>query len=258
MSKFETENNLLLTSIPNLIETQSSEFLEDFKVEIKNAIDTTENLILQNRIDEAIATLSKQRRYKNIFKTVAIQNSKCDTLTIYNLGKYDGVYTALVELVQKIIKHKDTQQTLENVLNRKYIIDILSLVNKKPLIQHKTISDTIGIKANYLNELMSLLIKSDLINKYPSGKYSYYSLTEKGAECLRERDRQTFNINVDPMKVKHQQNRYDSQIENYKYIEVKYEDVSYHNYTKNQNTDHQTHNRINRLCDYKTNRRKVK
>ena len=220
-TRFE-QNDAILTNLRNLSPEIYDEFLLEIQNTINKNINVTENLILENKLSDAITKLESQRKYKNIFKKFVLQDQKCNHSMAYDLGRFDGVYSTLIELVNKIITLKDKQQTIENILNRKYVMEILLFVYKNPLARHKMISEKIGVKANYLNELMSLLIRNGLVNKYQSGKYSNYSLSDKGISYMKARQR--FDIQEDPSSIKNYNINYDIVFPDYKSYEEKYQE----------------------------------
>lgn len=237
------QNDTIVANLRNFSPEISEEFLLEIRDRIYKNINTTESLILENNLSDAITMLENQRKYKNIFKKFVLENEKCNRLIAYDLGCFDGVYTTLIEFINKIITLKDKQEVDENILSRKYVMDILLFVYKNPLSRHKTISEKIGVKPNYLNELMNLLIKKSLVNKYQSGKYSIYSLTDKG--ILYMKDRQKMNIHKDPFTIKNYKNNYYvRKFPAYKTTEDNYQvnAIRYFNKTNNFVSDNQQKN----------------
>lgn len=72
------------------------------------------------------------------------------------------------------------------LLSRAHIKDIVTNIYYDPGIQHKILAGRTEIKANYLNQLASLLEKIQCIRRYGTGKCTYYELTVRGKEYVRK------------------------------------------------------------------------
>lgn len=83
-------------------------------------------------------------------------------------------------------------QNMGILLSRAHIRDIVTSIYDTPGIQHKTLALQTGIKANYLNQLASLLEKINCIRRYGTGKCTYYELTLRGKEYVQK--------NIEPKK----------------------------------------------------------
>ncbi len=77
-------------------------------------------------------------------------------------------------------------QNMGILLSRAHIRDIIVSIYDTPGIQHKTLAAQAGIKANYLNQLASMLEKINCIRRYGTGKCTYYELTLRGKKYVQD------------------------------------------------------------------------
>lgn len=152
---------------------------------VNNIVTHTINSMIDSMLSKQFGTiihqLEIQRRSRNKFKkAIKKKENNRYLLLIYNLGKYDGVYSTMSEMIEKTVDQNQLDELYNQLKSKKYLIDIIVYLNNNPLVHHKNICDAIGIKPNYLSELMANLNEYGIINKYSFSKYTNYSLTEKG------------------------------------------------------------------------------
>lgn len=161
----------------DLIQTHYDEYVN---LIVNHAIESMINGVVSKHFDSVIHQLEIQRRSRNRVKKTLKNKGNNQSLLVYNLGKYDGVYSTMVEMIDRIIDQNQVEELYKQLISKKYLVDIIEYLYKNPLVYHKSICEAVGVKPNYLSELMMGLTKNGLINKYSFSKYTNYSLTEKG------------------------------------------------------------------------------
>lgn len=171
---------------------------------MNNVINLTVNNIVKNmiekRFDSVIHQLEIQRKSRNKVRKAFMKQNNQSMLLAYNLGKYDGVYSTMAEVIEKTVSQNQIDEIYNHIKTKKHLINIILYVYENPLVNHKKICDAIGVKPNYLSELMISLNKYGLINKYSFSKYTNYSLTEKGKKVYEFNKKNTVIIDYDRIK----------------------------------------------------------
>ena len=127
-------------------------------------------------------------RYRNLFSDFIEEKKKKKYFSLALLiGEFNGIIKTLEKLLSFLFGKDENRQTLTGLCaSRNYIKEILLLIYRNPDIRHKDLSDKIGIRKTYLNELIKLLEPTGSINKYAYGKCTYYELMLEGRRYVEE------------------------------------------------------------------------
>lgn len=175
-----------------IVSQNNVEYLEKI---IKSTIHNLVDNVINNQLDSLISELEIQRSCRNKVRKFAYKKNKDSYLNIiYVLGKYDGVYSTMIETVDKIIEKNNNNEILSKLHTRNHLLDILKYIHDNPLSQHKDIAIAVNVKPNYLSELITILENYSLINRYNNGKYTHYSLTNKGDKICEIYNKKTSEI----------------------------------------------------------------
>lgn len=124
--------------------------------------------------------LKNINKYKKLFS-----NTVTDWVS-YRVGTFDAILFIFELLVYKKDKKDDFIKRIRALSTKKYMDKIFMFLYKNPDAQHKVISQNIGVKPNYLCELMRELEKSGCVERYMIGKRSFYSLSKPAKEFISQ------------------------------------------------------------------------
>lgn len=196
-----TINGEIIECLQNSINDSIDAHYEKYVNNIVNyTINSMVECMISKQFDSVIHQLEIQRRSRNKVKKTLRNKNNQSLLMIYNLGKYDGVYSTMAEMIEKTVSQNQLDEIYNQLIAKKHLINIIIYVYENPLVHHKNICDAIGVKANYLSELMTTLNKYGLINKYSFSKYTNYSLTEKGKKIYELNRKNITVFNHDKIK----------------------------------------------------------
>lgn len=133
---------------------------------------------------EEIYTFNRKMRVltKNINAFAHVQGSSY----LYAMGMFAGAFFAMSSALPKRNKEQIFNVRMAILKNREYVEPILKILYESEYMQHKHLSDRIGVSQSQLNRTMAVLIDIDCVKRYKEGKYSLYSLTPMGRKYTKE------------------------------------------------------------------------
>lgn len=155
--------------------SKNSESLHQTVYELnEELLDKSVSLLIESKYEE----LKEEMNYSKRF-TILLERSSSK-----NLDYYAGYFHALATAFSMIIAGKQEKVTFEkemNALSKKANVkNILLYLYDHPDAQHKIISENTHVGYSYLSQLMRELEDVGCVERYASGKRSFYSLSLKG------------------------------------------------------------------------------
>jgi predicted transcriptional regulator len=138
---------------------------------------------VQDYLENRGKTIKKDFHTQEIFKQLllpAVQNELS-----YQIGVISTMLTLFELLVSQSEKKVSFTKRIKALNEKSNVNAILSYLYKHPDSQHKVVSENVGLKPNYLSELMRELEKTDCVIRYGVGKRSFYSLTIEANKFMR-------------------------------------------------------------------------
>lgn len=102
-----------------------------------------------------------------------------DILIAYYMGVCNGNSQLSDMWRQKVLHTEDFNRSVDMILKKAHVADILIEVKRKPGIQNKQLSEYVGVKPNYLNEIANKMESVGMISRYGTGKCTYYEITPR-------------------------------------------------------------------------------
>lgn len=105
----------------------------------------------------------------------------------YQIGVLDGIVSAISLVAKFMFRDKAFQTKLEGLYRCENVQKILWYLKKNPYSQHKEIAEKLGIRPNYLSELMRKLEKANAVLQYRTGRNTFYELTLEGQSFMKQK-----------------------------------------------------------------------
>lgn len=80
----------------------------------------------------------------------------------------------------------DYHHNMKILLTKAHVKDIIETIYHRQGIQHKDLAKQVGIKPNYLSQLIMQLEEVQCVRSFRAGKCTYYELTIRGNEYIKE------------------------------------------------------------------------
>ena len=138
---------------------------------------------VQDYLENRGEAIKRDFQVQEIFKQLllpAVQNELS-----YEIGVISTMLTLFELLVSQSEKRVSFTKRIKALNEKSNVNAILSYLYKHPDSQHKVVSENVGLKPNYLSELMRELEKADCVIRYGVGKRSFYSLTIEANKFMR-------------------------------------------------------------------------
>lgn len=139
--------------------------------------------LLNKKMENIKKDLQAANRFQRLFEPLTT-----DRLS-YSIGFFNAVIYIFYLLVTRERRKAGTEKRIKALLAKQHTGEILSYLLDHPDAQHKVIAEKLGLKSNYLSELMRELEENGCVERYASGKRSFYSLTLVGQDTAREQRR---------------------------------------------------------------------
>lgn len=114
--------------------------------------------------------------------------SSRDTYT--NMAYLAGVMVGEARVGSAWIREQMTEDAYHHnmkiLLTKAHVKDIIETIYRRQGIQHKDLAKQVGIKPNYLSQLIMQLEEIQCVHSFRSGKCTYYELTIRGNEYVKE------------------------------------------------------------------------
>lgn len=127
-------------------------------------------------------------KYSDCFNNyITKKDTSAKSRRLFLMGEFVGIYKVISRLLALLLgKEKGENKLFALCTGRAHIKEILIFLYYHPNVKHKDLAEKIGIKPNYLNELMKLLEPTGSINKYSYGKFCYYELSLDGQKYVED------------------------------------------------------------------------
>ena len=135
---------------------------------------------LENNGDKIKTDLRNSTRFKTVFKAAI------DNRLSYQIGSFNAILSIFEILAYKEYKKDSFIKRIKALSSKKNINKILLFLYKNPDSQHKIISEAVGLRKNYVSELLRELEDSECVDRYTLGKRSFYTLSKEANEFLME------------------------------------------------------------------------
>lgn len=169
---------------------------EENYIELERKIETLNDALIttyiQDYLDNDHERMKRDLKNSTRYKKILFSNIK-DRLS-YQIGAFNAILTIFEILVYKKIKNEDFTQKIKSLFNKKNYSNVLLFLYKNPDSQHKVILDNTGLKANYLSEILKELEKEECVHRYAAGKRSFFTLSNKAQNYIRENVKTTNTI----------------------------------------------------------------
>lgn len=132
--------------------------------------------------------------YKNIELIIEehMEDARDDAWIAYYMGLCSG-YSQLSDLWSKKLRDtKEFEKNVDLVLKKAHVADILIEIQNSPGIQNKRLSQYVGVKPNYLNEIANKMEDAGMISRYGTGKCTYYEMTPRMKKYIVENSKDDF------------------------------------------------------------------
>lgn len=154
--------------------------------ELENLSNDVMNMLLQDyhqkKYNEVEQVLKLAKRFSSLFCQCIISPLS------YEVGWFAAVI-AVFELLEKSGNRKESFQTRMTALYEKSgVKEILEYIYKNPDSQHKTICEKTSVKnKSYLSQLLRQLEDAGCVERYSTGKRSFFSLSLEGQAFVKEK-----------------------------------------------------------------------
>lgn len=78
-------------------------------------------------------------------------------------------------------------RNMKILLTKTHVKDIIETIYHRQGIQHKDLAKQVGIKPNYLSQLITQLEEVQCVRSFRTGKCTYYELTIRGNEYVKKK-----------------------------------------------------------------------
>lgn len=141
---------------------------------------------IQKQDIESVRTETDQFRYiRSVFEKY-LQGKDTETNIAYQVGIVIGESKVGDAWIRDQQNDSQFNYNMMILLSKAHIKEILMSIYNCPGIQHKNLAFQADIKANYLNQLATTLEKAGCIRRFGTGKCTYYELTLKGRDYVKE------------------------------------------------------------------------
>ncbi|MBR5565685.1 MAG: hypothetical protein IKW08_05900 [Roseburia sp.] len=124
--------------------------------------------------------LKNSNRYKKLLAGMVSDQMS------YRVGAFETIILIFELLFYKKNRKEDFVKRMKALNVKKNVNRIFMFLYANPDAQHKDISRSIGLKPNYLSELMRELEGAECVERYAIGKRSFYSLSKQAKEFIIE------------------------------------------------------------------------
>lgn len=126
--------------------------------------------------------LKNSNRYKKIFLNAVEDNFS------YQVGVFNTILSIFELLLYKKSNKEIFTKKIKSLISKKNAYKVLLYLYKNPDSQHKIVSKGTGLKANYLSEILRELEDAECVDRYAVGKRSFFTLSNKAHNYMREED----------------------------------------------------------------------
>lgn len=144
----------------------------------------TVRLYLNHHNEELHDELSKSKRFSKLL------HKQIKDLISYYTGIFDGIFMVFGILAESMMTNNDFERKMTAVFKKNRVKEILYCINENPDVQHKVLAESVGIRPNYLSQLLRELEQIGCVLRYAAGKRSFYELSIDGREFVENQIRQ--------------------------------------------------------------------
>lgn len=113
---------------------------------------------------------------------------------IHSLSYQIGCFSMIIKIFELLMKSSIRKDEFKNVMNALYaksgVKEILEYIYKNPDSQHKTICEKTSVKnKSYLSQLLKQLENAGCVERYSTGKRSFFSLSVEGQTFIKDKQK---------------------------------------------------------------------
>lgn len=171
------------------------------KGEVQRLSDTYINILIQYYTKRKQTELRKEIQSGKRFESLFTKYIKKD------LAYYIGNFAVTIKIFELLMRINTRQETFHNEMTALYekagVSDILNYLYKHPDSQHKIICERTGRSKSYLSQLLKELEEIGCVERYATGKRSFFSLTTDGQAFVKEKQQVKRNSTYDMFEGKY-------------------------------------------------------
>lgn len=137
--------------------------------------------VYQNAQEDLGEILKGHRRLR---KAIAGLQRTEQEVFAYECGIFNGAYKILQEMDRIYMEQEECRNSLE-LLERKYVRDIMDYLSGNPFARHGSIAEKIKVSPSYLSEILKLLVQAGFVERDGKNKSTRYYLTKAGRQHCR-------------------------------------------------------------------------
>ena len=141
-------------------------------------------IVLQKEYLESAYLLN--RKMKKYVKNVSELADKQEDSYLYTMGTFVGAYHVLSGKIPERNEDQIFNVRMSQTVGKAHVKATISHLYNHENVQHGDLCDKVGIAPSQLNRVMKDLVEIDCVKRYSVGKYSYYSLSDKGKKYVKE------------------------------------------------------------------------
>lgn len=136
---------------------------------------------VEKKQEDILNEVELGKRFRNLFKRFIKDE----------LSFYIGIFLAILNIFELLVLSNRKQTNFNDEMNALYgksgVSKILDYLDKHPDSQHKVICERLGMNKSYLSQILKELERVGCINRYATGKRSFFSLSVEGREFVKKK-----------------------------------------------------------------------
>lgn len=155
--------------------------VEDLQILNNDFLNECSILYIHNKQREIENEISFGKRFKNLFK-------KCiKDYFSFQIGNFYGTLKCLEVLLCSNKRQTKFNELMIASYEKSGVSNILNYLYEHPDSQHKVICESLHMSKSYLSQLLRELERAGCVERYATGKRSFFSLSVLGQDFVRKK-----------------------------------------------------------------------